>query len=107
MNVTDFEQLSRTALQLLAERCPRLVAKCYWAGTAAIATEELHHRRSFDLDFHTQDAVLLAERLLAWTDEAIDADLDAYDDVSSRAAHGARDLLLAWLKDATSEESEG
>ena len=227
MDVTDFEKLSRAALQLLVERCPRLVAKCYWAGTAAIATEELHHRRSFDLGFHTQDAlcdtrpllaeiqssfpggfdivqapdefgsgfegvltlpggeritvqvlsnyedvppadlvvskasasvrrvslaryladkiqcvveraeardlfdilavlrsrrsleakarrllreqdaVLLAERLLAWTDEAIDADLDAYDDVPSRAAREARDLLLAWVKDATSEESEG
>ena len=65
MNATDFEQLSRTALQLLAER------------------------------------------LLAWTDEAIEVDLAAYDDVPSCTACEARDLLLAWVKDAASEESEG
>jgi hypothetical protein len=226
MNATDFEELLRTALRLLAERCPRLAAKCYWAGTAAISTEELHHRRSFDLDFHTrealydvrpllaeiqssfpqgfdivqapdefgsgfegvltlpsgeritvqvlsnyedvppsdlvvskasplirrisltryladkiqclverseardlvdilavvrhrpsleatarrilreQDAVLLAERLLAWTEEEMDADLAAYDDVPSHAACEARDFLLAWLKEATSENSK-
>ena len=43
--------LARRALVLLCERCPRLVGLCYWAGTAAIATEELHHRQSFDLIF--------------------------------------------------------
>jgi hypothetical protein len=223
-DATNFENLSRTALRLLAERCPRLAAKCYWAGTAAIASEELHHRRSFDLDFHTrdalcdvrpflaeiqaafpaafeivqapdefgsgfegvltlpggeritvqvlsnyedvsardlvvsttspaikrislsryladkvqcvveraeardlvdilatirsspaleiearrlvreQDAVLLVERLLAWTDEAIERDLEAYDDVPSRSAREARDLLLKWVKAAASEK---
>ncbi len=41
-------------LKLIRENCPRLVASCYWAGTSAIALEELHHRRSFDLDFHTR-----------------------------------------------------
>lgn len=45
------------ALRLLAERCPRLVKRCYWAGTSAIAMEELGHRRSFDLDFHTRSAL--------------------------------------------------
>ena len=227
MSLSDFENLSRTALQLLAERCPRLVARCYWAGTAAIAVEELHHRRSFDLDFHTrnalfdvrpllaeiqsafprafdivqapdefgsgfggvlelpggeritvqvmsnyedvpeedlvdsrtsplirrvsleryladkiqcvveraeardlvdilavirskpsledkarrllrqQDAVLVVERLLAWSDADIDADLEAYDDVSRQDAQEARDLLLKWTKEANSGRADG
>ena len=206
-------------MQLLAKRCPRLAALCYWAGTSAIAIEELHHRRSFDLDFHTrfaledvrpilaeiqaafpnrvevvqapdrfgsgfrvllalpknvkitlevlsnfadipetelvqsqtapaikrvtirryladkiqcvaeraeardlvdiaavlqrhpeleglarailqdQDAILLAERLLAWTDEDIAKDLAAYSDVRPGTASETRDLLLRWLKE--------
>jgi len=210
--------LARRALVLLCERCPRLVGLCYWAGTAAIATEELHHRQSFDLDFHTrralvnvspilaelrvafgdgfevvqapdefgsgfqgvltlpegeritievlsnyedvpeadlvdadtvsslkrvslvrylgdkiqcvaerveardlvdiaavlrhapglretakallaqQDALLLVERLLAWSDEEIARDLEAYDGVAPSDAAEARDLLLGWLK---------
>jgi hypothetical protein len=45
-----------------------------------------------------QDAVLLAERLLAWTDEAIEEDLRAYDDVSPSFAQEARDLLLKWAR---------
>lgn len=205
-------------MRLICERCPRLVKACYWAGTASIAIEELHHRKSFDLDFHTrkalfdvrpimaevqaafpgafevvqapdefgsgfqgvlilpggerltvevlsnyedvpdkdlvlagaagalkrvsisryladkiqclveraeakdlvdimailrrkpgmekearrllseQDAVLLVERLLAWTDEAIKEDLAAYDDVDPKDASAARDVLLKWVK---------
>jgi hypothetical protein len=41
----------------LAKRCPDLVKTCYWAGTAPIALEELGHRESFDLDFHTRKAL--------------------------------------------------
>lgn len=220
------EQLSREAIRLLAERCPRLAKTCYWAGTAAIAIEELHHRKSFDLDFHTrkalrdvrpilaeiraafpgafeivqspdefgsgfqgtltlpsgdritievlsnfedvpdsdivvastsdrmqrvslsryladkiqciaeraeardlvdilvvlranpamhtlahhflaaQDAVLLVERLLGWSDSALADDLEAYDDVSVNDAKEARDLLLEWIKADTSEAPE-
>jgi len=220
------EQLSRDAIQLLAAHCPRLAKTCYWAGTAAIAIEELHHRKSFDLDFHTrkalydvrpilaeirsafpdtfeivqapdefgsgfqgtltlpggdritievlsnfddvpdsdiveaktserigrvslsryladkiqcvveraeardlvdilvvlrqnpsmralahhllmeQDAVLLVERLLGWSDSALEDDLAAYDDVSASDAREARDLLLKWIKDVTSETTE-
>lgn len=212
------------ALRLLIERCPRLRRQCYWAGSAALAIEELHHRLSFDLDFHTrealrnvrpilseiqhafpgkfeiitapdefgsgfsgilelpggaritvevlsnyedvrgedlvpsttapgihrvslsryladkiqcvaeraeardlvdiravlqhhpametltrrllreQDALLLVERLLSWTDNRIADDLAAYDDVPPEAARQARDLLLDWLKTAASEE---
>lgn len=53
------------ALNAVAERCPRLVRTCYWAGTAAIAVEELHHRRSFDLDLHTLRALTDVRPLLA------------------------------------------
>ena len=219
-------QVSRDALRLLAERCPRLAKKCYWAGTAAIAIEELHHRRSFDLDFHTlealydvrpilaeiraafpgdfeivqspdefgsgfqgtlmlpggeritievlsnhenvpasdivdaetsdrikrvslsryladkiqcvaeraeardlvdilavlrthpsmnarargllaaQDAVLLVERLLGWTDAELEKDLEVYDDVSVGDAREARDLLMKWIKSEASGRTE-
>ena len=44
------------ALRIIAKRCPRLCANCYWSGTAAIAIEELEHRQSLDLDFHTRSA---------------------------------------------------
>lgn len=216
---SDMEALTR-ALLLLVDRCPRLVQACYWAETSSIALEELHHRKSFDLDFHTrralqdvrpflaelqrafgdrfeliqspdefgsgfrgvlvvdagervavevlsnyedvpptdlvessiatglrrvslrryledkiqcvaerseardlvdidatltrhpelirearrhvaeQDALLLAERLLLWTDEAIEGDLRAYPEVDSSSARRARDLLGSWLRDS-------
>lgn len=218
-------EVSRAALRLIGERCPRLARTCYWAGTAAISIEVLHHRQSFDLDFHTrgalydvrpilaeihtafpggfevvqapdefgsgfqgvlalpggeritievlsnyedvpdsdlvdaetsqcmkrislpryladkvqciveraeardlvdilfvlrknpsmeplarrllseQDAVLLVERLLAWTDADIEEDLLAYDDVATDDALEARDLLLKWIKADASEDS--
>lgn len=44
------------AMLLLVKRCPRLIHQCYWAGTSSISVEELHHRESFDLDFHTRTA---------------------------------------------------
>lgn len=53
------------ALRRLAERCPRLLELCYWAGTSAIAVEELEHRRSFDLDFHTLAALQDVRPILA------------------------------------------
>ena len=219
------EEISREALQQLAEHCPRLSKLCYWAGTAAIAIEELHHRQSFDLDFHTrealynvrpilaeiraafpgafevvqapdefgsgfqglltlpdgeritievlsnyedvpasdlvdsttshvmkrvslaryladkiqcvvervearelvdilfvlrvnpsmeelahrlladQDALLLVERLLAWSDAEIEKDLRAYDDVLPTDAQEARDLLLEWIKTDVAEDA--
>jgi len=218
MTAQEQNEILRTAVCLLAERCPRLVALCYWAGTSAISLEELSHRQSFDLDFHTkkaledvrpilaeirarfpdgletiqspdefgsgfrgvltlpggaritleilsnyedvcgedlvcssvapsvqrvslaryladkiqcvaeraeardlvdisavlaqhpelqqaardlllsQDALLLTERLLAWTDEAIAEDLAAYEDVAGGDAAKARDMLLGWLR---------
>ena len=53
------------ALHLIAERCPRTVKVCYWAGASAISLEETHHRRSFDLDFHTRKALFDVRPLLA------------------------------------------
>jgi hypothetical protein len=210
------------ALLLLVQRCPRLIHRCYWAGTSSIAVEELHHRESFDLDFHTrvahekttplmielqsafpdsfkvlqspdeygsgfqgllmlpsraeitlevlsnyetvsecdiqeaqcvpgikrvtlsrylvdkiqcvaerseardlvdimavlqhvpvlesmarqalseQDALIVTERLMGWTDDAIDDDLAAYRDVDNRIAKRCRDMLLTWLKELAS-----
>ncbi|MFA5044113.1 MAG: nucleotidyl transferase AbiEii/AbiGii toxin family protein [Kiritimatiellia bacterium] len=221
------EDIIRDAVRLLAERCPRLVSLCYWAGTSAIAGEDLRHRQSFDLDFHTckalqdvrpilaeiqktfaknfeivqvpdeygsafqgvlrlpggeritievranyedvpdsdlvfsraaarmrrvsvskyladkiqcvveraeardlvdifallkkhpdmeekakallaeQDAVTLAERLLAWTDNALEKDLAAYADVRFADAAIARDRLLAWVKAAAGKAGAG
>jgi len=214
------------ALRLLGEHCSRLRRLCYWAGSAALAIEELHHRTSFDLDFHTrqalknvrpimseiqhafpgqfeviqapdefgasfrgtltlpggeritvevmsnyedvleedlvpsttapgmlrvslsryladkiqcvaeraeardlvdiravlnrhpemeplahrllmeQDALLVAERLLSWTDVRITADLAAYVDVSPEDAKKTRDMLLKWLKSASLEDPQ-
>lgn len=216
--VKEQREILKEALSLLVERCPRLVRQCYWAGTASVAMEELGHRESFDLDFHTrkaledvrpilaeieqafpgsfevlqapdefgsgfrgvlalpsgesvtvetlanyeetpladlvpstvapgflrvslgryladkiqcvaeraeardlvdlcavltrhpglvatarrlvaeQDALLLAERLLAWTNEALEKDLRPYRDVTPADARQARDLLLAWVR---------
>lgn len=213
------DQVIGRALRLLVEKCPRLAAVCYWAGTSSIAIEELRHRQSFDLDFHTrkalddvrpvlaeiqksfpgrfelvqapdafgsgftgvltlpdkwkitiqvlsnyedvssrelvpsstvkglrrvslkryladkiqciverseardlvdfwavlkqhpgmrqkarrlvaqQDALLLAERLLAWSPQGISEDLEPYPDVNAKDAVRARDLLLKWLKE--------
>lgn len=52
-------------LEEITSKCPMLVKSCYWAGTTAIALEELNHRESFDLDFHSDTALLDARPLLA------------------------------------------
>ncbi len=53
------------ALRLIRERCPRLSQACYWAGTSSIAIEEVGHRQSFDLDFHTRQALQDVRPMLA------------------------------------------
>jgi hypothetical protein len=58
-------QIAQDALRLLAARCPRLAGMCYWAGTSSIAIEELDHRESFDLDFHTHQALVDVSPILA------------------------------------------
>ena len=65
---TDEHRLVRSqklALQRLTEACPRLRTLCYWAGSAALAIEDLHHRMSFDLDFHTRKALVNVKPILA------------------------------------------
>ncbi len=66
-------QIAQDALLLLTVSCPRLTGMCYWAGTSSIAIEELGHRESFDLDFHTHRALadvspILAELQSAFTE---------------------------------------
>ena len=45
------------ALEMLKQRCPRLVRACYWAGPSSIAAEEL-------------DASAMRDLLLSWLKEA-------------------------------------
>ena len=45
-----------------------------------------------------QDALLLLERLLGWTDGEIEADLRAYPDTTPDDASGTRDLILQWIR---------
>ena len=64
------EPLDRNAvlggvLIALSENCERLREACYWAGASAMSLEELHHRGSFDLDFHTRKALLDVRPILA------------------------------------------
>jgi hypothetical protein len=64
------EALDRNAvlggvLIALSENCERLREACYWAGASAMSLEELHHRGSFDLDFHTRKALLDVRPILA------------------------------------------
>ena len=61
----DKNQIAQNALRLLAARCRRLTRMCYWAGTSSIAIEELGHRESFDLDFHTHRALVDVSPILA------------------------------------------
>jgi hypothetical protein len=73
MDANEQNTILVNALHLIAERCPRIVKACYWAGASAICLEETHHRQSFDLDFHTRKALvdvrpLLAELQLAFPD---------------------------------------
>lgn len=51
--------------------------------------------------------MLLAERLLAWTDEQIAEDLAAYNDMAPEDAREARDMFLKWLKSSASRKPTG
>ncbi len=65
MEANRQQQVMNEALQLVSQRCSRLASSCYWAGTSAVSLEVLHHRQSFDLDFHTRKALLDTRPLLA------------------------------------------
>jgi hypothetical protein len=60
----------KEVLSALVAKCPRLRRSCYWAGAAAISLEELHHRGSFDLDFHTHRALVDVRPILAEIQQA-------------------------------------
>ena len=70
MEKRDLDSVQIQALRLLVKKCPRLRTSCYWAGASSIALEELHHRQSFDLDFHTKRALLDVRPILAEIKEA-------------------------------------
>jgi hypothetical protein len=77
--------LAQTVVRIAA-KCPRLVASCYWAGTSAIALEELGHRQSFDLDFHTQEPLVDTRPVLTEIDRAFPRSLEI---VRPPDAHGS------------------
>jgi len=68
--LNERDSVLQEVLKALSENCPRLRETCYWAGASAIALEELHHRGSFDLDFHTQKALADVRPILAEIQEA-------------------------------------
>lgn len=59
------DSMLREVIKALSENCSRLRETCYWAGASAMALEELHHRGSFDLVFHTQKALADVRPILA------------------------------------------
>ena len=92
-------QVAQNALRLLAARCPRLTGMCYWAGTSSIAIEELGHRESFDLDFHTHQALVDVRPILAELESELG---ESFSIVQPQV----RDRLLSWLK-ALARQEEG
>lgn len=62
---SSHSEVLQEALRQLADRCSRLVGMCYWAGTSSVAIEELGHRESLDLDFHTYAALVDVRPVLA------------------------------------------
>lgn len=70
MTAVDRDAVLRQVLAALAGKCERLRRTCYWAGASAIALEELHHRGSFDLGFHTRKALAEVRPILAEIQQA-------------------------------------
>jgi hypothetical protein len=76
MGSDERARLLREAVRAIASRCPRMIAECYWAGTSAIALEELGHRESFDLDFHSRHAFVDTRPFLAELQRAFPGSLE-------------------------------
>jgi len=76
MGSDERARLLREAIRTIASRCPRMIAECYWAGTSAISLEELGHRESFDLDFHSRHAFVDTRPFLAELQRAFPASLE-------------------------------
>ena len=94
--------LRRVSLRRYLEDKVQCVAERSEARDLVDIGAVLQRRRELELAARqalaAQDAILLAERLQAWTDAAIAADLEGYPDVDPAEAARTRDLLLAWLK---------
>lgn len=90
--------LRRTALQrYVADRVQCVVERVEardLADIAAVVRARPDLRRSLRRAVAAQDALLLTERLLQWTDSAIRADLRAYRDIEPVGAIAMRDWLL-------------
>ncbi len=67
------------AVREIAARCPRLTATCYWAGTSSIAIEELRHRQSCDIDFHTCRALADIRPVLAELEQVFGDKIEVVD----------------------------
>ena len=63
-----------------------MIAECYWAGTSAITLEELGHRESFDLDFHSRHAFVDTRPFLAELQRAFP---DALELIQAPDAYGS------------------
>lgn len=74
------------AVRAIASRCPRLIAECYWAGTSAIALEEISHRESFDLDFHSRHAFVDTRPFLAELQRAFPDSLELIEAPDARGS---------------------
>lgn len=61
----DLASILAATLREIVSDCPSVKTSCYWAGTSAIALEELKHRDSFDIDLHTIRALEDLRPLLA------------------------------------------
>lgn len=66
----DLASILATTLREIVSACPSVRTSCYWAGTSAIALEELRHRDSFDIDLHTIHPLEDLRPLLAELDAA-------------------------------------
>jgi hypothetical protein len=92
MNPDKQNEILESAVRLLADRCPRLTKMCYWAGTSAIALDELHHRQSFDLDFHTAAALADVRPILTEIEHAFPGGFEVVE-VPDEFGNGFRGIL--------------
>jgi hypothetical protein len=63
-----------------------MIEECYWAGTSVIALEELGHRESFDLDFHSRHAFIDTRPFLAELQRAFPGTLELVQAPDSRGS---------------------
>lgn len=86
MGSDERARMLREAVRAIASRCPRLIAECYWAGTSAISLEEIGHRESFDLDFHSRHAFVDTRPFLAELQRAFPDSLELIEAPDARGS---------------------